>query len=160
MRRSVGLLNGILCRILCLGSVTVNATSFILECHPSKYFLMYLIVASLGTIACVFFLPINVWLRCTGVFFVILIFCDACKDYLFKKNNTRIFYDAAGQWFLDINNEKFDVALQPSTVVTRLLMVLNFKSIKTQKKYSIVLFPDSSVKAPLRMCRAYLLKLI
>ncbi len=94
---------------------------------------------------------------------VIYSFFIVLKRHFFSRGGKKIISfgcRAANDWWVRTCEGDFDVVLHSGSVVTRYLMILNFKKTETGKRfYPLVIFPDSLLSKERQMLRVELMQM-
>ena len=107
-----------------------------------------------GALICVLTLSLVMWVKGLLALFIL---AHGVFSLCYRRGVTSFYYDN-GQWRLfDRAAGKIRLLLQPSSVVTRYVMLLNFRCQKTTLRRTILLFPDSLPSDQLRYLRSQLL---
>lgn len=131
--------------------------------HPSRYFLIFLLLCHLGAVAAITVLPLPIWgiLLLTTLLAANLVY-DIRRHIVRKSPQTplKLWLDEKDQWFLSRRDKLvIPVSLLGDSFCSAFVIILNFKPIPEDKKprrISVVIFPDSVDPASYRELKAWM----
>ena len=120
----------------------------------SKYFLSILIAMNGGAVVCLMLTTMPMWVK------LLLSVSVAIYCFYHARNPIAEFsQENSHQWRLVLKDGVSTIAvLEGNSLVTRYLMILNFRCRETHKKYSLCLFPDSFPSKDLQRLRSNIIK--
>lgn len=128
--------------------------------RPSRNLICLLVFIHLGAILCVCLSAAPIWLKLPALFITGFSFLLTIKRYGLLQHPSAIvalWTAATGEWYLRAQNGKvYSAHLQGSTLLTRSLVIMNFKRIDKWFGQTVILLPDTLEATTFRRLRAYL----
>lgn len=129
--------------------------------RPSWFCASYLLIIHLLPICILWILFKGAWQFWTGLIICLI----SCGYYIFKyllflipSAITQLWHQTDGSWLLLLKNgQLISTHLQGDSLITRVVIILNFKAIGRYKFYNVLVWPDSLAEATFRRLQVSLL---
>ena len=130
-----------------------------LELHPSRIFALVLLVIHLGAAGCLLIVPLPWPVHIVAVGAILFSFRYTLFRWALQRHDksvTALLWDDLGEWKLFFRSGEEVVRLEPDTLVSSWLVVLNFSATAAAGHYSAVILPDSLDRESFRRLRVRL----
>ncbi len=134
-----------------------------LDIHPSRYLLALILLVHIAASLCVLALPLQWWAMLLIDICLLGSFIYNYQKYVARRNKqtiVKVWIDEKQTWqALLRGGEVLTVKLLGDSISSKMLVILNFQVMagpQKNKKYSVIIFPDSVTKISFRRLKAWL----